>query len=109
MREEYGIEESMVLPFEPVPIIYVESYGNLSAPTVYEKLKIQSQKDYAKLAQAKEEIYKKSFYDGILLTGKYQQRKITDVKKLIRDELVASKQACIYYEPEDKVRILLFF
>ncbi|CAF3923890.1 unnamed protein product [Rotaria sordida] len=104
MREKYSIKESMILPFDPVPIIYVEPYGNLPAITVYEKFNIQSQHDYEKLARAKDEIYKKSFYDGILLTGKYQQQKVIDVKKFIRDDLITSKQACIYYEPENKVK-----
>ncbi|CAF0961012.1 unnamed protein product [Rotaria sordida] len=94
MREKYSIKESMILPFDPVPIIYVEPYENLPAPTVYEKFNIQSQYDYEKLARAKDEI---------LLTGKYQQQKVADVKKFIRDDLITSKQVCIYYELENKV------
>ncbi|CAF4092493.1 unnamed protein product, partial [Rotaria sp. Silwood1] len=71
---------------------------------VYEKLNIQSQNDNEKLAQAKDEIYKKSFYDGILLIGKYKDQKIADAKKFIRDDLIVSKEACIYYEPENKIK-----
>lgn len=55
----------MVLPYDPVPIIEVPEFGNLSAVTVYEKLKIQSQNDKEKLTQAKEMVYLKGFYDGV--------------------------------------------
>lgn len=64
-REKYGITDEMVLPFEPVPIIEVPEFGKLSAVTAYEKLKIQSQNDKEKLAEAKEMVYLKGFYDGV--------------------------------------------
>ena len=35
----------MVLPFDPVPIIDIPGFGDLSAVTVVDKLKIQSQND----------------------------------------------------------------
>lgn len=66
-REKYGIKDEMVLPFEPVPIIEVPTLGNLSAVTLYKQFKIQSQNDRDKLLAAKELVYLKGFYDGILL------------------------------------------
>lgn len=53
------------MPFEPVPIIDVPEFGNLSAVTAYEKLNIQSQNDKDKLLEAKEMVYLKGFYDGV--------------------------------------------
>lgn len=64
-REKYGIKDEMVLPFDAVPIIEVPEFGNLSAVTAYDRLKIQSQNDKDKLAQAKEMVYLKGFYDGV--------------------------------------------
>ncbi|UJR23818.1 hypothetical protein I4U23_026794 [Adineta vaga] len=66
-------------------------------------MKIQSQNDRDKLAEAKEQIYTKSFYEGILVVGKYSNTKISDAKKLVRDDLIANGHACAYYEPEGKV------
>jgi leucyl-tRNA synthetase len=104
LREKYGLKESMVLSFDPVPIIELEPYGRLSAPTICAQMKIQSQNDRDKLLEAKEKIYTKSFYDGILIVGKYANTKVSDAKKLVRDDLIANGQACAYYEPEGKVK-----
>ncbi len=87
LREKYKIKDEMVIPYEPVsqviislivvsslmivficrkvPIIEIPDYGNLSAVTVCEQLKIQSQNDREKLTEAKEKVYLKGFYDGV--------------------------------------------
>ncbi|CAF2869864.1 unnamed protein product [Rotaria sp. Silwood2] len=103
LREKYNIKESMIIPYDPVEIIELEPYGRLAAPTICSQMRIQSQNDRDKLLEAKEKIYTKSFYDGILLVGKYANTKVFDAKKLIRDDLITNEQACIYYEPEKKV------
>ena len=64
-REKYGIKDEMVMPFEPRPIIEVPDLGNLSAVTLCEQLKVQSQNDTLKLAEAKEKSYLKGFYEGV--------------------------------------------
>ncbi|CAB3235804.1 unnamed protein product [Arctia plantaginis] len=102
-REKYGIEDHMVLPFKPVPILEIPEFGNLSAVHLYDLLKIQSQNDKDKLAQAKEMVYLKGFYDGVLLVGVYKGKKIQDVKKLLQTKLVEEKSAVIYYEPEKTI------
>lgn len=48
-----------------VPIIEIPGYGSLSAPLVCDELKIQSQNDREKLAEAKEKVYLKGFYEGV--------------------------------------------
>lgn len=52
-----------------VPIIEIPDYGSLSAPLVCDELKIQSQNDREKLAEAKEKVYLKGFYEGVSPTG----------------------------------------
>lgn len=102
-REKYGIKDEMVLPFKPVPILEIPEYGNLSAVHLYEKLKIQSQNDREKLTQAKEMVYLKGFYDGVLLVGEYKGKKIQDVKKNLQNKLVSEGGAVVYYEPEKNI------
>ncbi|XP_034540125.1 leucine--tRNA ligase, cytoplasmic [Notolabrus celidotus] len=103
LREKYGIEDKMVLPFEPIPIIEIPGFGNLSAPLVCDELKIQSQNDKEKLAEAKEKVYLKGFYEGIMLVEGYKGQKVQDVKKPIQKMMVERGEAMIYMEPEKQV------
>lgn len=102
-REKYGIQDHMVLPYKPVPIIEIAEYGNLSAVHLYNELKIQSQNDKEKLRQAKELVYLKGFYDGVLLVGEHKGKKVQEAKKLVQTKLVEEKKAVIYYEPEKTI------
>lgn len=102
-REKYGIKDEMVLPFEPIPIIDVPTLGNLSAVTVYNQFKIQSQNDRDKLLSAKELVYLKGFYDGVLTVGEYAGKKVQDVKKDLKALLVSNNEADTYYEPEKTI------
>ncbi|XP_043220831.1 leucine--tRNA ligase, cytoplasmic-like [Amphibalanus amphitrite] len=100
LRQKYGVTDEMVLPFEPVPIIEVPGLGPLSAVTACDALKVQSQNDKEKLAEAKEQVYLKGFYEGVMLVPAHKGKKVQDVKKPIQKELVESGQAVIYQEPE---------
>lgn len=102
-REKYGIKDEMVLPFEPIPIIEVPTLGKLSAITAYTQFKIQSQNDREKLQQAKELVYLKGFYDGVLLVGEFAGKKVQDVKKDLKTFLVNRNEADVYYEPEKTI------
>ncbi|KAH7976595.1 leucine--tRNA ligase, cytoplasmic [Rhipicephalus sanguineus] len=103
LRQKYSVADSMVLPFDPVPIVEVPGYGSLSAVAVCDELKIQSQNDRDKLQEAKEKIYLKGFYEGVLLVGPYKGKKIQDVKKDIQKGMVDDGKAVVYMEPEKKV------
>ena len=128
LREKYGIKDDMVLPYEPVsivgllqlsiafqgaplmlswvlqvPIIDIPGIGTLSAPSVCATLKVTSQNDTEKLREAKEMIYLKAFYEGIMVVGPYSGKKVQDIKKDIQRALVDNGEAVIYMEPEKEV------
>ena len=103
LREKYGVTDEMVLPFNPVPIINIPGYGDLAAVTVVDKLKIQSQNDREKLAEAKEMVYMKGFYEGKMIIGEHAGKTVQEAKPLIRSVLLAAGEAVTYQEPEKTV------
>lgn len=66
-------------------------------------MKIQSQNDKVKLAEAKEIAYLKGFYDGVMLVGPYKGKKIQDIKKSVQKDMLNNGTAVIYYEPEKTI------
>jgi leucyl-tRNA synthetase len=50
-------------------VIDIPGYGNTSAAMMCEKLEIVSSRDTEKLKLAKNEVYLKGFYEGIMLVG----------------------------------------
>ncbi|KAM3723058.1 Leucine--tRNA ligase [Dirofilaria immitis] len=103
LREKFNIKNEMVLPYEPIPVLKIPEYGEMAAVYLCEKMKIESQNDRNKLAEAKNEVYLKGFYDGVMLVGKYAGQKTAEVKKKIQEELIASGEAMLFVEPEKKV------
>ena len=87
-RKKYNITDEMVLPFEPIPIIEVPDFGNLSAVTACEQFKVRSQNDRDQLQEAKELTYKKGFYEGKLIVGEFNGQKVQDVKKLVQTKML---------------------
>ncbi|CAM9199743.1 unnamed protein product [Ascophyllum nodosum] len=102
-RAKFGLKDDMVMPFEVVPIIEIPGYGNTSAKLMCEKLKIKSCKEADKLKRAKEEVYLKGFYEGVMLVGPCAGDKVCDAKPKIRQELMDKSEAFAYFEPESQV------
>ncbi|TRY58119.1 hypothetical protein DNTS_025532 [Danionella cerebrum] len=107
LREKYGIQDFMVLPFDPVPIIEIPGFGNMSAPLVCDELKIQSQNDKEKLAEAKEKVYLKGFYEGIMLVDAFKGQKVQDVKKPIQQMMVEKPEKQVLSRSADECVVAL--
>lgn len=87
---------------EIIPIIETPTYGNLTAKTLVEQLKINSSKD-AKLAEAKDLAYKEGFYQGKMIYGDFAGKSVQDAKPLVRQQLIDSGDAFAYAEPDGQV------
>lgn len=103
LREKFGIEDSMVLPFEVIPIIDIPGFGTAAAQTVCEDMKITSQNDTKRLAEAKHLVYLKGFTDGVMVVGPHAGKKVQDVKPEIKAEMLDAGEAILYSEPERQV------
>ncbi|GFS89453.1 leucine--tRNA ligase, cytoplasmic [Nephila pilipes] len=103
LRKKFDITDEMVMKYEPVPIIEMPEFGNMCAVTVCEELKVQSQNDRDKLALAKDKVYLKAFYEGVMLVGNHKGLKVQDVKKLIQKDMINKNEAVLYMEPEKKI------
>ncbi|KAF1917202.1 hypothetical protein BDU57DRAFT_595658 [Ampelomyces quisqualis] len=101
--EYYGIQKEWVKFDDILPIIDTPTYGNLTAKKLVEDLKIQSPKDAAKLADAKEKAYKEGFYKGKMVYGDHQGKPVEEAKSLVRKQLIDAGDAFAYAEPDGKV------
>lgn len=98
----YGIKAEWI-PTEHLPIIESPTYGNLIAKALVEQKKINSPKDTALLAEAKEEAYKEGFYKGIMVVGECKGRTVQEAKEIIRQKLIDAKDGFKYSEPDGLV------
>ncbi|KAI9150902.1 cytosolic leucyl tRNA synthetase [Blastocladiella emersonii ATCC 22665] len=101
--EFYGIQPEWIQPFEVVPVLSTPTFGEVSAATACDQLKISSPKDRVQLDKAKELLYKESFYSGTMTAGEYAGRPVAEAKPLIRQAMVDAGQAMVYSEPEKDV------
>lgn len=100
--EYYGIEKDWAELSIP-PIIETPSYGNLTAPYLVKKMKINSPKDAKQLAEAKDLAYKEGYYKGTMLIGDFKGQSVESAKPKVKEALVKSGDAFEYAEPNGHV------
>ncbi|KAG1852611.1 hypothetical protein C8R48DRAFT_350172 [Suillus tomentosus] len=100
--EFYKIDREWV-SIDPIPVLTTPTYGELTAPRLVEKLKIQSQKDVKQLAEAKEIAYKEGFYSGVMLVGEFKGLTVQEAKPKVRASMIEQGLAFAYAEPENLV------
>ncbi|MEM0360569.1 MAG: leucine--tRNA ligase [Candidatus Diapherotrites archaeon] len=105
MIERYGLNESEVLALKTIPIIKTAEFGEESAAKIVKDLGIQSQKDEAKLEEAKKIVYRIGFHKGEMNQncGKYAGMPVSKAKELVKKELIEKGQAEKFYELEGRV------
>jgi len=102
LREKYALTEAMVAP-DVVEIIEIPGFGRRAALTICDTLGIKSQNDREKLKEAKDAVYQKGFYEGVMLVGRHAGKKVWEAKPLVRAEMIAEGLAASYFEPESLV------
>ncbi|CAN1235730.1 Leucine--tRNA ligase, cytoplasmic [Linum perenne] len=102
-RAKFGVKDEWVMPFEVVPIINIPEFGDKAAEKVCLDLKIKSQNEKDKLAEAKRLTYLRGFTEGTMLVGEYEGMKVQEAKPLLRTKLIETGQGIMYSEPEKRV------
>lgn len=100
--EFYKIKPEWIA-IDPVPVLSTPTYGEMTAPVLIAKMKIQSQKDVKQLAEAKELAYKEGFYQGTMLVGQFTGLSVQDAKPKVRQAMIDAGLAFAYCEPEGLV------
>ncbi|KAF6138036.1 hypothetical protein GIB67_042941 [Kingdonia uniflora] len=103
LRAKFRVKDEWVLPFEAMPIINNLEFSDKAAEKAYIDLKIKSQNEKVKLAEAKRLTYLKGFTEGTMLVGEYIRMKVQEAKPLIRTNLLELGHGVIYSELEKKV------
>nr|XP_031858784.1 leucine-tRNA ligase [Kwoniella shandongensis]KAA5525856.1 leucine-tRNA ligase [Kwoniella shandongensis] len=88
---------------DPIPVIETPKYGNLIAETLCTQLKIQSQRDKDKLAEAKDIAYKEGFYSGVMTVGDFKGLPVVEAKPKVRQQIIDAGLGLPYAEPESEV------
>jgi leucyl-tRNA synthetase len=96
----FGLDCEEIKKIEPIPIIDTPGWGSLPAVKICEDMKIESQHDREKLEEAKKIIYKSGFYTGVMNEncGEYAGMKVEEAKDLVKEKLIASRDADVMYE-----------
>ena len=103
-RERFGITDEILDSSEPVPIIDTPGWGPLPAVEITEKMGIDSLSD-PKLELATKEIYKSGFHRGVMnaSTGRFAGQPVDQAKESIRQEMLESGQADLFYDLSEEV------
>ncbi|KIR52790.1 leucine-tRNA ligase [Cryptococcus gattii Ru294] len=88
---------------DPIPVLKTPKYGDMAAEVLCTELKIQSQRDKDKLAEAKDLAYKEGFYNGVMTVGDFVGTPVVDAKPKVREQMIQAGLACPYAEPESEV------
>ncbi|WVR06080.1 leucine-tRNA ligase [Kwoniella sp. DSM 27419] len=88
---------------DPISVLKTEQYGDMAAEVLCNELKIQSQRDKEKLAQAKDLAYKAGFYGGVMTVGDFKGETVAEAKPKVRQQLIEAGLGFPYAEPESEV------
>ena len=101
LKNKWNLEDYMF--YDPVHVIKLNGYSDFPAKDVIERLHINNSNQRELLDKAKEEVYTKGFYNGIMDIGPYKGESIIDAKNKVKDDLLNNNEAILYYEPEGEI------
>jgi len=102
--EGLNVSRELIERIKPIPIIETPGWGQLPSVEICEKMGIQELSD-PKLEEATKEIYKSGFHKGIMtdIAGEFAGRPVEVAKDEVRDRLLQSGEADIFYDLSEEV------
>lgn len=55
------------------------------------------------MTEAKDKVYLKGFYEGVMLVGEGKDMKVQEAKPIVKKYMVDNGFAAPYYEPENEI------
>ena len=103
--DKYNLDNTQLKNIELIPIIKSKGFGQFPSLDICKKYNIKSQADMDKLEEAKKEVYKTGFHTGVMLNnaGKYSGMKVTQAKDAMKDDLIASNDAHLFFDLSEEV------
>jgi leucyl-tRNA synthetase len=103
--DNYKFKPEDIKDIEAIPVIEIDSYSDIPARDVVEKLKITDQND-SNLEKATKEIYSAEFHGGRMRnnTGQYASLPVQIAKEAVKEDLVANGSATTMYEMLEPVQ-----
>ena len=102
LKQKWNLEDYMF--YEPIHVIKLSGYSDFPAKDVINKFNIQNSNQRKLLDKAKEEVYTKGFYLGIMDVGPYKGQSVIDAKNKVKEDLLNNNEGILYYEPEGVIK-----
>ncbi len=103
--KKLGVDPQILGNIKPIPIIDSTELGDMAAVTIVNQMKIKNQFEREKLEEAKQIAYKKGFYSGKMkpIAGKFAGRPVIEAKEKVKEELLKTNQATLFFELSNPV------
>jgi len=104
MLSKYNLDPAEIRKIKPIPIIDIDGWGPLPAVEIVEKMGIERSSD-TRLEEAKKIVYRDGFHKGKMNSncGKYAGMPVQKAKELMRDEMISTGEAELFYDLSEEV------
>ena len=103
--KKYDLDKEVVSRLKPISIIHIDGMSDNLGEDIGKEFAVKSADDKDNLEKAKSELNKRVFRKGVMKgnCGKYSGLPVPEAQEILKKELVASKEAVMFYELTGKV------
>lgn len=101
--DTYKIDLTLLNNIQPIEIIEIPEIGKCSAMKLCEERGVKNQNDRELLKEIKDLCYQKGFYEGVMISGPFSGKKVSECKSMVKQYLIQKEQAIPYAEPESEI------